>query len=186
MEGLKFRIVLDHKDENEIFRDIILPSTATFKHLNDVLLQSFNFTGQEMSSFHWSNDDWDKGEEIPLLDMSFDDKSEVVTMDDYPLDTILNAESKKLLFIYDFLRMWIFYVDFIGKADITEGDLFAIPVAIGNAPEELSKEISLSNDMDALNDAFEEEDDYLDEFESEFGDSQLTSLEDLDFEEHGF
>ena len=39
MEGLKFRIVLDHKDENEIFRDIILPSTATFKHLNDIILQ---------------------------------------------------------------------------------------------------------------------------------------------------
>jgi len=117
MEGLKFRIVLDHKDDNEIFRDIILPSTATFKQLNDVLLQSVNFTGQEMSSFHWSNEDWDKGNEIPLLDMSFDDNNEVITMDEYPLETILTADSKKLLFIYDFLRMWIFYVDFVGKAE---------------------------------------------------------------------
>lgn len=186
MEGLKFRIVLDHKDENEIFRDIILPSTATFKHLNDIILQSFQFSGQEMSSFHWSNDEWDKGEEIPLLDMSFDDNNTIITMEEYPLQNILTAHSKKLLFIYDFLRMWIFYVDFIGKAEINEGDLFAIPVAIGNAPDENSKEVNISDDLDFLNDEFDSEDNYQDEFESEYGDDQLTSLEDLDFEEHGF
>ena len=66
-----------------------------------------------MASFYKSNENWDKGNEITLMDMSFgeDDNNESMCMENTQLDHVLSQDEPKSLYLYDFLNMNIFYID---------------------------------------------------------------------------
>ncbi len=66
----RFRIILDNKSEEDIFRDIEIRKTDTLEDLHNAITQSFGFDGMEMASFYLSDDEWNQGEEISLFDMS--------------------------------------------------------------------------------------------------------------------
>ena len=65
----RFRVVLDHDNKEDIFRDVEIRKTDTFEDLHNVITQSFGFDGSEMASFYLSNESWDQGKEIALFDM---------------------------------------------------------------------------------------------------------------------
>ena len=75
MPGLKFRILLDSDKNEEVFRDVLISDTSDFETFYHAIMKSFDFKGDQMASFYVSNEDWDKGHEISLLDMSYDDDS---------------------------------------------------------------------------------------------------------------
>ena len=66
----RFRIILDHDSEGDIFRDIEIRETDTLEDLHNSITQAFGFEGSEMASFYLSDDEWNQGEEISLFDMS--------------------------------------------------------------------------------------------------------------------
>jgi hypothetical protein len=55
-----------------------------------------------------SNEQWEKGLEIPLMDMAGD---AALSMKSTKLTDMLSKPSEKVLYVYDFMRMWIFYVE---------------------------------------------------------------------------
>jgi hypothetical protein len=110
----KFRVIVD--TEEDVFRDIELPTSATFSELHRSILEHFNFEDGEMASFYLSNEEWEKGLEIPLMDMG----DGVVSMDNAVLHEMLHQVGDKVLYLYDFLRMWIFYVEVIDVLPINE------------------------------------------------------------------
>ena len=116
MPGLKFRILLDSKDKQEVFRDILIKDTDDFESFFNTIIQSFNLSGKEMASFYVSNDNWDKGQEISLLDLNFGDEAQSSSpiMKDSIIKDFIEEPDQKFLFIYDFLNMWIFLVELIG------------------------------------------------------------------------
>ena len=63
----KIRAVADTEDD--IFIDILIPIENSFLTLHKIMLESFNLNEMEMVSFYLSNEEWDKGEEIPLFKM---------------------------------------------------------------------------------------------------------------------
>ena len=60
MAGLKFRILLDSKDKNEIFRDVLISDSDNFESFYKAILNSYNFTEDQMASFYMSNENWTK------------------------------------------------------------------------------------------------------------------------------
>ena len=83
MGALKFRVLLDTEQESEIFRDIIIDEDDNFESLYNAIISSFRFQGDQMASFYISNDNWDKGHEISLMDMNYGDESIVTELDIY-------------------------------------------------------------------------------------------------------
>ena len=67
MNVYKFRVIVD--TEEDVFRDIEIDTSSTFEQLHQSILQAFDFPEGEMASFYMSNDTWDKGTEISLMDM---------------------------------------------------------------------------------------------------------------------
>ena len=86
MPGLKFRVLLDSEKKEEVFRDILIADTDNFESFYKIILDSFDFKGDQMGSFYVSNDMWDKGHEISLMDMTYDD------------DALRNQDKAKLEF----------------------------------------------------------------------------------------
>ncbi len=66
----RFRVILDNDTEDDIFRDLEIRETDTLEDLHNTITQSFGFDGLEMASFYISNDTWEQGEEISMLDIS--------------------------------------------------------------------------------------------------------------------
>lgn len=172
MQIFKFRIVLDSKDS--VFRDIEIDSSSKFNELHDVILNAFDFSGTEMASFFMSNERWDRGEEIPLFDMS-DGGSEQYAMNELSLEERLTKKGDKVLYVYDFLRLWIFYVELVdvyeANANLTYPN---ISMSVGDAPDENSKDLDFTMETELDEDAPEE---------SGFDDPEDPG-EDFDFEDY--
>ena len=110
----KIRIILD--TEEDIFRDIEIEDTNTLEELHNTIVQAFGFEGHEMASFYTCDEAWNQEEEIALFDMN-EENASIRLMHETPLEEVLTAQSPKLIYLYDFLNMWTFFVEL---ADITE------------------------------------------------------------------
>ena len=111
MPGLKFRVLLDSEKKEEIFRDILISDTDNFESLYHAILKSFNFKGDQMASFYVSNDDWDKGHEINLMDMTYDDDSLdalASTMKNATIKDFLEEPDQKFILVCFYLKKNIF------------------------------------------------------------------------------
>ncbi len=161
----RFRIVLDVLDD--VFRDIELRENSTLEDLHNAICQAFGFNGTEMASFYSSDDQWNQGEEFVLFEMG--EGNPVRMMDETLLNDILSEDQTKLIYIYDFLNMWTFYVELAEITEPKDGQnypnlLFAHGVLPETPPEK----------------KFEAEEDDFDDF----NDSDFENLDDLDFDEH--
>ena len=72
MDILKIRIVLDH--EEQVFRDIEIENQGSMEDLHEAILASFNIPNDQMASFYESDEHWEKGPEIALMDMGTSDE----------------------------------------------------------------------------------------------------------------
>jgi hypothetical protein len=178
----KFRVIVD--TEQDVFRDIEIETSATFEKLNAAILDAFDFEAGEMASFYMSNESWEKGLEIPLMDMAGD---AALSMKSTTLSEMVSKPSDKILYIYDFMRMWIFYVELMEvKKDMPSTIYPRVALVYGDAPSQDSKEMDLFgsefseeefNEMhgDVNDDADDEgEDDMFDADEDYFDESEFN------------
>lgn len=135
----KFRVIID--TEQDVFRDIEIETNATFEKLHEAILGAFDFEMGEMASFYMSNEQWEKGLEIPLMDMAGE---ATLSMKTTTLAEMVSKPSEKVLYIYDFMRMWICYVELIEvKKDLPSTIYPRVVLAYGDAPSQDSKEMDL-------------------------------------------
>ena len=168
----RFRVLFDNAED--VFRDLELSSNSSFQDFNDLIVGSMGFSGLEMASFYMSNEDWDKGEEIVLMDMAGENGEEPVrTMMETKLSDMLKERSEKMLYVYDFMNMKIFYVELMAiVSPMPETDYPRVILAVGHPP----KEDSLDLDPDVK--MFMDED-FGDEYNSD-DDPEFISTDDLD------
>lgn len=174
----KFRVIID--TEQDVFRDIEIETEATFEKLHDAILDAFDFEAGEMASFYMSNEQWEKGLEIPLMDMAGD---AALSMKSTRLSDMVSKPSEKVLYVYDFMRMWIFYVELLEvKKDMPSTIYPRVALVYGDAPSQDDKEMDLfgsefseeefnemhgevNGEEEGDEDIFDAGDDYFDESE---------------------
>ena len=61
-----------------------------------------------MASFFETDENWKQGEEMNLVEL--DEKK---NFSKNKLNTIFNEDNKRLIFVYDFLALWTFYIEVI-------------------------------------------------------------------------
>jgi len=166
----RFRVILDNDTEEDVFRDLEIRETDTMEDLHNIITQSFGFDGMEMASFYISDDEWNQGEEIAMFDMS-EAGNEVMVMGQTIIKDVVHEASQKLIYVYDFLSMWTFYVELAEIVNEAEGtDYPNLMFVHGQIPDE------------APDKTFEaQSDDAFDEFEDDF---DMDNYSDLDFDEN--
>lgn len=105
----RFRVILDNDTKDDIFRDLEIRESDTLEDLHNIITQSFGFDGTEMASFYISDAQWNQGEEISLFDLSEDASARL--MNETSIDSVVFEMQPKLIYVYDFLSMWTFYVE---------------------------------------------------------------------------
>ena len=142
MSGLKFRVLLDSDLKDEVFRDIVIAGESNFEVFYQAIMKSFEFEGDQMASFYVSNSEWDKGHEINLMDMSYDDDdldTPANIMSKAIVQDFINDSDQKFILVYDFMRMWIFLIELIEQVQESPTEPKVV-LSVGNAPKEQSKE----------------------------------------------
>ncbi|MES2810901.1 MAG: hypothetical protein V4670_00390 [Bacteroidota bacterium] len=171
----KFRVILDA--EEDVFRDIAIEEKDTLEDLHNAVVNAFGFDGLEMAAFYTCDDKWNQDEEIPLFDTG-DNPGEGLTMGDYLLSSTFDEENTKMIYVYDFLNMWTFFVELAAieehQSGVTYPDLlFSHGIMPASAPD---KEFEA-----------EKEGGFHDEFEDDYDEDDLDMFEgDDSFEDYGF
>ena len=151
----RLRIILDVKED--VLRDIEIEDTATFEDLHHAITQAFGFLGNEMASFYLSNENWEQGEELPLEAMDISQES----FQDKELNTIISATQHQLIYVYDFLNLWTFFVELMEVGELVVGTIYPNLIhAQGDVPEEAPEKIFESQNSEGEDHEgdFEEED----------------------------
>lgn len=122
-----------------------------------------------MASFYRTDNDWEQGEKIPLIDMF--ENGTALSMSTCITSDILKKEGGKLIYVYDFFSMWTFFVELSEITDKNEEKLPFIALSFGNLPDEApEKEFTGEN---LLND------DYIFNDESDF-----ENMDDIDLDNY--
>ncbi len=129
----KIRIILDAQED--IFRDIEIEHSVNLEDFHNAIIQAFGFLGNEMASFYTCDDNWQQDEEIPLFDTN-EENEPLRLMQDIPLSSILTEDSPKLIYVYDFLNMWTFFVELADIVESEDGRAYPnILFSFGELPE---------------------------------------------------
>ena len=190
MPGLKFRVLLDSDKNEEVFRDIIIANDANFETFYHAVMEAFGFKGDQMASFYVSNDQWDKGHEISLMDMSYDDDSvdELCNvMQKAIIKDFVSESDQKFILVYDFMKMWIFLIELIGREPMEES-VPKIVLNVGTPPLESSKQ-DLEEDMfrsggGALSSGLDEDDEHdygFNDYGDDYDDEDLSGYNEYEY-----
>lgn len=141
-QAIKVRVLIDTNEEVDVFRDIEILGDKTFEDLHNYIQDVFEFDKSQMASFYESNDSWDHGDEISLMDMQMGkDQKEIRLMSNTILSDVIDHPGQKILYVFDFLLMWTFFVEVIQIADVEEGAEYPrITLQYGDSPDQYSKE----------------------------------------------
>ena len=144
---VKLRILIDC--ESDVFRDIEVATSNTFQDLHNIIQEAFGFDNSQMASFYLSNENWEKGQEITLMDMG-DSEGAIPLMASTPIGSMIESEGQKLLYVFDFMLMWCFFIDVISIHQ--NGDNIILPritQSFGDAPEQYAKSDDLVFDFES-------------------------------------
>lgn len=164
----KFKLVSD--EVSNFAREIEIDSESSFLQLRNVILESVDYTKDELDSFFICEDDWTRNEEITLEDMGSSSDQDVWLMDDTPLSEFIEDEGQKVMFMFDYLTERSFFMEL---TEIIPGRTLIDPICTmkrGKAPkqesdlpeQEITPVTTLSKeDIDELYDDAELSDDDL-------------------------
>jgi len=172
----KFRVIMD--TEQDVFRDIEIETESNFDTLHKAVLDAFDFEQGEMASFYLSDEEWSKGLEISLMDMGGVDEDSL-SMSTTILSDMVMKPGDKILYVYDFMRMWIFYIELVEvKKDKPSTIYPRVALAFGDAPSQDSKEFQDMFEADVVGGGIASEMDLEEEDEDEFGEDDSIFDED--------
>ena len=160
----KFLIVSDEVDDFK--RVIKIDSDATFKELNDAILDSVGYTHDQMTSFFICEDDWEKTTEVTLVDMGRDSDEDIWLMEKTRLSDLVEDEGQRLMYVFDYLTDRAFFMELRETIFGEELDAPVCTKSVGDAPaqmvdfEEVEKKIAQQAAVDDLDADFYGADDY--------------------------
>ena len=151
-----FRII---SDENPVFfRDIVADASDTFLEFHQILQKDLGYDPSQLASFFICNHQWEKQQEITLIDMMQDPGVSTTTMDQATLGEHLQELNQRMIYVFDFFSNRAFFIELIETED--ESSTKKTPFighSKGEPPPQLALDRLLSEDAD--DNLFDAEDD---------------------------
>lgn len=148
----KIRLILD--TEENVLRDIVISYNDTLEDLHNAITNAFGFYGTEMAAFYLTDDNWNQGDEIPLFDISESNNS--MSMQTFKIKEVLTEDNDKLIYVYDFLALWSFYVELISiEEDENLIELPSLLLSVGVVPNEAPEKEFISEESNSNSEEYD-------------------------------
>ena len=151
----RLRVFLETNGD-DVYRDIEIQGDDTLEDLHNVIVQSFDFAGDQMASFYLTDEELNQGMEIPLFNMDESNRANNM-MSNTQIKDVLDEENSNLIYVYDFLNMWRFLVGLMEKVEEIPGENYPQVVGAQGLRPEDAPEIDFSENMEDENDIFGDE-----------------------------
>lgn len=106
-----FRFKLVSDEVNNFSREIEIDSDSSFLSLRNAILESVDYSKDELDSFFLCNEDWEKEEEITLEDMGSSSDQDIWIMDETPIGELVEEEGQRMIFVFDYMTERCFYME---------------------------------------------------------------------------
>jgi predicted component of type VI protein secretion system len=173
-----YRFKIRFEDQDEFHREVEVRADQTFEDFHQAIVANLKLDPTTLSSFFTCNDKFRKKQEICLVDMDPEPEEEagegkpVFTMADSKLGRFIDDPHQKLLFVYDYLNNWTFYIELLRILPADKNTVYPrIHRSEGEIPRELSAKPGVVQgeeqrmDMSFDEDVYDPED--LDQLEEE-------------------
>jgi hypothetical protein len=176
-----FRCILDV--EEDVIRDITISDKATLEKLHEAIRDAFGMKKGEMASFYKTDEDWEQGDEIPLFDMS--DAGTTSEMRDHKISSIFTRKDDKIIFVYDFMALWSFFVYVYDIKPEEKDEPSKVILSIGKMPvkpkEKKFKSDKSSKDEESYKSEWEDDEDKDDDYDDDEDESSEDYGYDSDY-----
>lgn len=128
----RFKLVSD--EVSNFSREIEIDSDSTFLQLRNAILDSVDYSKDDIDSFFLCDDEWERREEITLVEMDSSSDYDIWLMEDTPIDELVEDEGQKMVFVFDYLTERSFFMEL---KEIIPGRSLSEPVCTlkkGKAP----------------------------------------------------
>lgn len=153
---LKFRIILNVKED--VLRDIVTNSDITLMELSKIISSEFGFDSTEISTFHHSNENWEQLDEIKIF--KIDELDQI--MDKTPISNFFLSKGDKLIYIYDFLNYWTFFIELFELDESVKLDNYKCINSVGEVPKNPPSDIFDVNSVKEDSDDLDFDDTFID------------------------
>ena len=153
---IKIRVTLESKED--VIREILVNPENNLEYLHQSIIKNLKLDKFEIASFYITDSNLNLGKEIPLFDTS-EKGGEIITMNNMLISSVLYSEDSNLIYIYDFMNMWRFFVEYL---ESSEEKTEKCTHKVGEMPEEapdLKFEVECQEDVrsyeDKIKDSFD-------------------------------
>ena len=179
----KFKVLFDEVENFE--RNIEILSSDNFESFHQILYRSIGLTGNELASFSICDAKWNKRQEITLIDMQDDSKTETPVyeeeeefstssnipkyiMKDAVLKDFITDPHQYIIYEYDFINPKVFYLELLKTFPVKEenAEFPRCTLSEGTLPKSDEPDSSGHLEEDLIDDFFDDidEDDYDEDF----------------------
>ena len=110
-----FRII---SDENpDFYRDLVAGGTDTFLDFHSTLQKELGYDPTQLASFFICNQQWEKEQEITLIDMMQEPGVTSYIMDQVTLEEHISELNQRMLYLFDFFSDRAFFIELIEMSD---------------------------------------------------------------------
>ncbi|HQF10713.1 MAG TPA: hypothetical protein PKV22_00365 [Paludibacteraceae bacterium] len=164
-----FRFTILSDEVDNFLRVIDIDAEATFFDLHNAILDAVNFKKDQITSFFLCSDDWEKEQEITLIEMDSSSEYDNLVMDKVKLEELLTDEKQKLMYVFDMISDRAFFIEL---SEIIPRKKLEKPVcikSIGNPPEQTLSEndVNQAPKLNVEENFYGDEDFELDELDEE-------------------
>lgn len=173
---LTFRFISDEEDDFII--DININHDQTFEELHLGIQKALNYDSSQMASFFKSNDEWEKLDEITLMDMGND--QDVKIMSETKIEDFFTEKNERILYIFDFFTERLFFGSVSRTIDQDSPiKLPSVSKLEGKIPEQLMMDASFDDSSltDLLGNEFDE---------PEFKEESIDDIDDFSEDDGNF
>ena len=92
-----YKFIFISDEEDDFMREISIDSEASFLDLHNAILDAVNYDKDAMTSFFICNEDWEKEQEVTLVEMDTSADTDNYVMEDTRLEDLITEERQKVL-----------------------------------------------------------------------------------------
>ena len=176
-----YRFTFSCEEGDPNFRRVFeADADATFLELHEAILKSVGYPAAQMPSFFLCNDEWEKGQEVTLVEMDSNFEYDNMVMNETRLSDLIEEQGQRLIYIFDPMFERYF---FGSLKEIKAGSMNGVECveSTGKAPKQLKSEDPLAVGGKKGDDDFLFDDEFKDEYD--MGDIDMEGFQDLSFDD---